>query len=276
MADKETIKRYRQVLEDINEEGSRIRRYTMDPFVKVPDDPKAPDPGATLRSDLDVAWKEWQDLKALWRTEAQAYTPTGLDNLETAYDALVRKVDLIQRELISDESYESGKETVRWLTITLIGLIAVYFASHGIYGGTFEPWPEWGPAKYGEVAFWSAFGALSTLLYKASHYLSRRDFDRWFKPWYVSTFLRAPILSVVIMVVLLEFAESQGDGEWMQHLMEEGNKFYVITFFSFCLGVSSDSTNSILRDLTDGVTEFISRIAQRFASWLGSLVGKES
>ncbi len=275
MTDKNTLKRYRQMLEDINEEGTRIRRYTMDPFVRVPDDPTSPDPGAALRKELDVAWADWQALKALWREEAASYSPAGLDKLAPVHDALVRKVDLIQRELISDESYEAGKQTVRWLSILLLGLFAVYLATHGIFRGTFEPWPEWGPAKYGEVAFWSAFGVLCTLLYKATHYLARRDFDRWFKPWYVSTFLRAPVLSVVIMVMLLEFAESQGDGEWMRQIMEEGNKFYFIAFVSFCLGVSSDSTNAILRDLTDGVTEFISRAAQRFASWLSGLVGKE-
>lgn len=275
MADKATIKRYRQMQENIAEEGNRIRRYTMDPFVKIPDDPDAADPGKQLRIDLDQAFTEWQKVKDLWRKEAAAMQPSGLDALEKDYDLLVRHIDLIQRELISESSYEAGMDTVRWMVLVLLGLVVTYLATHGVFTDGFEPWPEWGPLKYGEVACWSAFGAICVLLYKSTVYLARRDFDEWYKPWYVATFLRAPFLAVILMMVLLEFAEAQETGSWIQeYLMGEGNKFYFIVFVSFCLGLSTDSTNGLIHDLSDGVAEFFSRIVNRFSSWLSSAVSK--
>jgi len=275
MADKAILKKYRQMQEDIAEEGTRIRRYTMDPFVKIPDDPNLPDPGKQLRDEIDQAHGDWLALEDLWRTEAGTMQPGGLDTLERAYDKLVRQVDLIQRELISKTSYNAGLLTVFWMAAVLVILVIAYLVTHDTFGEGFEPWAESGPLKYGEVAFWSAFGALCVLLYKATAYLSRRDFDEWYKPWYVSTFIRAPFLAVILMMMLLEFAEAREEGSWIQEfLMAEGNKFYFIVFLSFCLGLSTDTTNGVIRDLTDGIAEFFSRLVNRFSSWLSSAVGK--
>lgn len=276
MNDRERTKRLRSLREDVAAEGERIRRYSMDPFLKEPDKPDEPDPGASLRDSLQKAWEDWFLLTRRGRALSVATPDSDLEQLVADLDRLVRRIDLVQRELISDTSYRAGVGTVSWLLATLLALVVIYFLSHGVGSldfSTFQPWPEWGPVKYGEVAFWSAFGALCSLLFKAAHYLARRDFDRWYKPWYVATFLRAPFLSVILMLILLEFVEWYGDDTWLQaYLLEEGTKFYFIVFLSFCLGLTTDATASILRDLSEGVSDFFSCVANRIADKLGSAV----
>lgn len=279
MTSKETTKQLTAMRELIAEQGARIRRYSMDPFLKIPDDPQQRDDGKELRIQLDEAWSQWRAMKVEFRAAASSPSPDAIATLEDKCDLLERQIDVIQRELISEESYTAGKKTVTWLVSVLLGLTVIYFVTHGVRTNLtqFEPWPEWGPLKYGEVAFWSAFGALCTLLFKATHYMARRDFDRWYKPWYVSTFLRAPFLAVILMMIVLEFAEWYGEGTWIEaYLMEEGVKFYFIAFLSFCLGISTDTTNGILRDLSDGVSEFISRAVSRISAKLAGAVAKES
>jgi len=201
-----------------------------------------------------------------------------LNNVEKGWLDLDRDVDLIQRELISEKSYEAGIRTVVWLSIALLLLVVFYFVTHGVTFlnfSSFEPWPEWGPLKYGEVVFWSSFGVLCYLLFLATYFLARRDFDVWYQPWYVSTALRAPFLTVILMMIVLEFVEWYGEGKWIQtYILEEGNKFYFIVFMSFCLGLASDSTAGIMRDLSNGVTEFVSSAVGRVSQKLSLAVTK--
>lgn len=278
MNDKELSKRLRLLREEMDDEGERIRRYSMDPSLKEPDAGK-PDPGLKLRTELQTAWEHWAALKARLRALAASPTTEALDLLESDGERLQREIDLVQRELISNASFVAGMRTMRWLVITLLLLIPAYLISHGVRSldlSTFEPWPEWGPMKYGEVAWWSTFGALCALLFKAANYLARRDFDRWYGPWYVSTLLRAPFLSVVLMLVILEFVEWYGEDNWMHtYLLEEGSKFYFMVFMSFCLGLTTDRTAGIMRDLAEGVSEFVSRAVNRVADKLSTAVTKE-
>ena len=280
MSDKETAKRLRQLRETIDEEGVRIRRYTMDPRLKKPVAPDKPDLNRELREQLQKVWDTWFALKGRFRALPAGPDDADLAALEAECDRVERAVDIVQRELISEASYQSGVFTVGWLTAALLFLSALYLYTHGVRSAdfsTFEPWSEWGPMKYGEVAFWSTFGTLCYLLFQASHYLARRDFDDWYRPWYVTTFVRAPFLTVILMLVVLEFVEWYGEDTWIQtYLLEEGTKFYFIVFLSFCLGLATDVTAGILRDLAEGVAEFVSRVAGRIADKLGSAVAKDA
>ncbi|MCX6950681.1 MAG: hypothetical protein NTV51_00605, partial [Verrucomicrobia bacterium] len=279
MNDKELAKRLRILREEIEDEGERIRRYSVASFLREPDVAGQPDPGAKLRAELQQAWERWAALKVRLRALAAAPTTEAIDAVEADWERLERDLDLVQRELISQDSYKAGVRTVTWLLAALAVLIGAYLFTHGVRSAdlsTFEPWPEWGPLKYGEVAFWSAFGALCALLYKAARYLARRDFDQWYKPWYVVTFVRAPFLSVVLMMVVLEFVEWYGEDTWIQtYLLEEGSKFYFIVFLSFSLGLTTDTTAGIMRDLAEGVSEFVSRAVGRVADKLSSAVSKD-
>ena len=280
MPDKAFAKRITRLREDIDEEGVRIRRYTMDPRLRKPASADKPDPNKELREQLEAAWQLWFALKGRFRSLPPSPEPATVTALETDLDKLDRAVDLVQRDLISESSYDAGRFTVTWLACTLLGLTGLYLLTHGVRSldfSTFEPWAEWGPVKYGEVAFWSAFGALCALLFKASHYLARRDFDTWYRPWYFTTFLRAPFLTVILMVLVLEFVEWYGEGTWIQtYLLEEGSKFYFIVLLSFCLGLAADITACILGDLTDGVTDFVARAVGRASARFSSAVAKEA
>jgi len=279
MSDKETTKRLRQLREAIDEGGVRIRRYTMDPRLKKTA-PGKPENNEELRATLDQIWQQWFALKGRLRALPAGADNTAIGALEAGCDEVGRATDLVQRDLISETSYASGVITVAWLVGTLLFLFLLYLYTHGVRSldfTTFEPWAEWGPVKYGEVAFWSAFGAACSLLFKASHYLARRDFDKWYRPWYFTTFLRAPFLTVILMLVVLEFTEWYGEGTWIQtYLLEEGSKFYFIVFLSFCLGLATDVTAGILGDLTDGVTEFVGRVVGRASDKLATAVAKDA
>lgn len=276
MADKEIDLKRRDLKANLAETAVRIRRYSLDPFLREPDRERDPDPGAKLRKQADDAWKEWLTVRERFDKLPAAPTLQELAEVERLWLQLDRNVDLIQRELISNESFVAGAKTVAWMAFALVLLAAIYLMTHGVrwfnFSG-FEPWPEWGPAKYGEVAFWSSFGVLCSLLFLATRYLARRDFDRWYQPWYVSTALRGPFLTIILMVLVLEFGEWYGEGTWIEnYLLEEGNKFYFIAFMSFCLGLASDSTSAIMRDLSDGVTEFVQRVVAKVSKRLSSAV----
>lgn len=279
MPDKEFTKRITRLREDIDEQGIRIRRYTMDPRIKKIPTPNRPPPNSELREELERVWKKWFALKGDFRELPGSPTVPAINALEKELDEVERGIDLVQRDLVSASSFNAGLLTVGWLSALLLLLVAFYFGTHGVSGldfTTFEPWSEWGPMKYGEVAFWSAFGALCALLFRASHYLARRDFDKWYQPWYFTTFIRAPFLTVILMMIILEFVEWYGEDTWIQaYLLEEGSKFYLIVFLSFCLGLAADITSRILGSLADGVTDFVSRAAGRVSDKLTNAVAKD-
>lgn len=266
-------KRIAQLRQDVDETGIRLRRYTRDPKLRAPADPAQPDPGGRARALADATWPEWVRLREEVAALPDIPTAAQLGPLETRWLEIERQCDLIQRDLISNESAAAGAKTVFWLVLSLAVLIVLYLVTHGVRGldiTTFDPWPEWGPMKYGEVAFWSAFGVLCTMLYLATAYLARRDFDPSFKSWYLSTALRAPFFTIILMMIVLEFVEWYADDKWLRtYLLEEGNKFYFIVFMSFCLGIASDGTASILRDLSSGVVDFVRRAIGKVTARLG-------
>src|SRR3569623_56474 len=109
------------------------------------------------------------------------------------------------------------------------------------------------------------------LLFTATYYVARRDFDQNYVTWYASTALRAPLLIVILMLVMLEFVEWYAEDSWLSaYILEEGNKFYFIVFMSFCLGLASETSAAIIGDLSSGVSALVrgavARIAQRFGA----------
>src|SRR5688572_25168965 len=103
MNDKELAKRLRVLREDLDAEGERIRRYSMDPFLKEPDVAGQPDPGAKLRDQLETAWAHWYAIKGKLRELQAAATLPAVNALEAESEKLEREIDLVQRELISEE-----------------------------------------------------------------------------------------------------------------------------------------------------------------------------
>jgi hypothetical protein len=247
----------------LNETGVRIRRYTLDGHLKQPD-----------LDRLDGIWNEWLALREKFYRLAADATVGNLREVEHKLIEVDRTVDLVQRTLVSADSLRTGSRTVLLLAAALVALAWVYFLLHGVRGldfSNFEPIAEWGALKYVEVAFWSAFGVLCYLLFLAGDYISKRDFDQWYQPWYLTTALRAPFLGVILMMVVLEFVEWYGEGTWMEtYLLEEGNKSYFIAFMSFCIGLSSDQSSAILRDLSWSVADFLRGVVQRVSRKLSS------
>lgn len=274
MANKELDQRYQILRTHLAETKVRLRRYTLDPRLKE----KPGEKDDALRLRTDQAWKQWLEVWGRFAALPASATAQELNAVEQGWLQLDREADLIQRELISESSYRAGVRTVVGLTGAMLLLILFYLGTHGVRGfdfSTFEPWPEWGPLKYGEVACWSLFGVLCYLLFLASNYLARRDFDVWYQPWYVSTAIRAPFFTVILMMIVLEFVEWYGEGKWLQqYILEEGNKYYFIVFMSFCLGLASCTTAGIMRDLSDGVTEMVSRAVGRLSQKLSLAVTK--
>ena len=266
MNDAGVQRQWRQLEVGLAETRIRIRRYTLDPRLRGDE---------KLRDNANAAWDAWMTVRAMFY-DVHGQTEDTLRKLEAELLQVDRQVDLIQRDLISERSLRAGMMTVTWLSAALVTLVIVYLALHQVRWGDFsrfEPLAEWGPLKYVEVAFWSAFGALCALLYFATDYLMRRDFDEWYKGWYVSMLLRAPFLAVILMIVVLEFVEWYGEDKWIAtYLLEEGNKFYFIVFVSFMLGIMIRETSEIIRNLGDGVVAFVraavGRVSDRLASAL--------
>jgi hypothetical protein len=257
--------------------ANRIRRYSLDRRLNVPATDRTPeqDRYADVAARLDAAWKQWlavRDAIVTWPTPP---TENDVTTVATQWLDLDHSVDLIQRELVSNTSTWWGVATVLGLIVATLGALVAYLFGHGalLNLADFEPWPEWGPAKYGEVAYWSFFGVMCTLLYTAAYFVSRRDFDRNFVTWYATTALRAPLLVVILMIVVLEFVEWYAEDTWLaNYILEEGNKFYFIVFMSFCLGISSESTAKIIGDLSAGVSAAVQGAVRRIAERLGAVV----
>lgn len=269
MTEKQLQRKRLEIESGLVELRVRIRRYTLDPRLREEDQ-------GALRKQADEAWKKWLAVRSSFYALPEPAPPEELLGVEKELLQVSREADLIQRELISEESFNAGIRTVTWLSVALVGLVFLYLATHGVRGlnfAAFEPLPEWGPLKYVEVAFWSTFGVLCWLLFLSTRYLARRDFDRWYQPWYVSTVLRAPFLSMILMMVVLEFVEWYGEGKWIEnYLLEEGNKFYFIVFMSFSLGLMSEETSAIMRELAEGVVKFVRNVVGRVSDRLSSAV----
>lgn len=276
MDPKEKLARLRNLRANLNEMAVRIRRYTVDPRLKAPD-------AGDLRKEIDDDWNQWLEIHV--EVDKLPADPTQDEFLavEKKYLELDHQVDLVQRELISDDSFRAGNWTMAWLVCTLLILVAAYIALHfrwvpELNTREFEPWAEWGPVKYAEVIFWGMFGCLCYLLFTAAYYMLRRDFDRWYQTWYIAVFLRSPFVTLILMMIVLEFVEWYGeDKSWIHnYILEEGNKFYFIVFMSFCLGLASDTASSIIRDLSDGVCEMVSGAVSRVSKKLKSAVADRS
>jgi hypothetical protein len=271
MTDKDLRRQWRQLEMDVAEGQVRIRRYSIDPRLRETGQ-------QDLRDAADAAWQLWVDARRAFYAEREP-TEDALRRLQAQILTVERKTDLIQRELISGRSQRAGSITIAWLAIVLIGLGLIYLSLHNVRWNDFsqfEPFAEWGPLKYVEVAFWGTFGALCALLYFAANYLLRRDFDEWYRGWYVSMLLRAPFLVVILMLLVLEFVEWYGqDGGWIHDfLLDEGNKFYFIAFMSFMLGIMIREASDIIRNLGDGVAAFVDGVVSRISDRLSSALSR--
>ena len=269
-------RRIRDLRADLMESRVRVRRYSLDPRLRRPDDPNDKGLGQELRDRADAAFETWKGIFAEYATVCDSRDETKLLALELRWHDLDREIELIQRDLIGNNSFRAGAWTVAWLAVLLVALVVTYLVTHGVRTderALFEPWALWGPVKYAEVAVWSLFGVICYLLFLASYYLMRRDFDPWYTTWYITTLLRAPFLTVILMMIVLEFAEWYGEGKWIeQYFLEEGNKYYFMIFLSFCLGLASDTTSTIIRDLSEGVGDMVKRAAARVSARLRSAV----
>jgi len=287
MESSEIERRMEELKRNMNETATRLRRYTVDPrLCYAESDPPSPvkEKSKRLVQLTDTIWTEWKT--AFTDIQNLQDPPTGrrLVELEILHLNLDRSVDVVQRDLVSDGSRAAGVRVMTLLSLATVGLFIAYLVTHmvwvkGLGRYDFEPWPEWGPMKYAEVIFWSTFGCLCYLLFVGSYYLMRRDFDEWYQCWYLATLLRSPFISLILMMVVLEFVEWYSDDKdsWInQYLLEEGNKFYFIVFMSFCLGISSDTSSRIMRDLSNGVCEFVSRSVNKVAQKLKLAVGDNS
>src|SRR2546423_11549777 len=192
---------------------SRIRRYTMDRKVS---------PENLQR--LSALHEEWRGVRRQFLEKGGTATEAELMALDERALVVDRQIDLIQRELISQQSFRTGTRTVLLLAAAFVALSVVYLWSHGVTGlnfGAFEPIAETGPLKYLEVGFWALFGGLCYLIFRAADYMSRRDFDEWYQAWYLSTALRSPLITIVRMVLLLEFVAWYGEDSWLQACLLE-------------------------------------------------------
>ncbi len=269
MATKDLERAARGVEMFLREIETRIRRYTMDR--------KLSDGNLERLKELH---KEWRVVRKDFYAAVDKATGAELREIEERALVIDREIDLVQRELISQKSFKAGTWTVAALAVVLLGLVVLYLWSHGVRSlrfEEFEPLAEWGPLKYLEVAFWSEFGVLCYLLFLAANYMSRRDFDEWYQTWYLATALRAPLITIVLMVMILEFTEWYAeDSEWIDGLMEDGNKFYFIAFMSFLLGLASDRVAGITRELSESVADFAEAVAKKFGSKLKDIVTPEA
>jgi hypothetical protein len=270
MSPRDLQRQWRQLEIDLAEAQVRIRRYSIDPRLRAADQQR-------LRDAADEAWQAWMDVRTAFY-EVREPTEEALRRLQTQLLTVERKTDLIQRELISASSQRAGGITIAWLAVVLVALILVYLKLHNVHWNDlsqFEPFAEWGPLKYVEVAFWGTFGTLCALLYFAASYLMRRDFDEWYRGWYVSMLLRAPFLTMILMTLVLEFVEWYGEDGWVHDvLLDEGNKFYFIVFLSFVLGVMFREVGDIVRTLGDGVLQFVAGVVDRLSARLKSAVSR--
>jgi hypothetical protein len=269
MADKQVQQVARSLDLQLREIGVRIRRYTLDSRL---DEKFLP--------HLQEAYENWLEVRKDFFKELEKATSESLAGIEHRLLLVDRQVDLVQRSLVSVDSFKAGARTVTLLALALVVLAVVYLLIHGVRGwnfSDFEPLAEWGPLKYVEVAFWSEFGVLCLLLFLAAYYIKRRDFDVWYQPWYVATALRAPFLTVILMVLVLEFVEWYGEDTWIEtYLLEEGNKFYFIAFMSFCLGLVSDQAAEVASELAESVIEFVHGVVKKVTGKLKTAIAPDS
>jgi hypothetical protein len=286
MDSKEKLKRLERLRGDMNEAAVRIRRYTVDPrlvFTNEAPGKLSRDTIEQVRADAEAVWGRWLGVHVEVEKLPSDPSDDALIDLEKKHLQIDHEIDLVQRELIGEDVFLAGRRTVTWLVLAMAATVAAYVGLHIAHppdfaSWDFEPWSEWGPLKYGEVMFWGMFGCLCYLLITAATYLLRRDFDRWYQTWYVAVFLRSPFMTLILMMIVLEFVEWYGeDTSWIHdYILEEGNKFYFIVFMSFCLGLASNTAASIMRDLSNGVCEMVSRAVSKVSSKLGSAVSDTS
>src|SRR5258708_36790613 len=130
----ELTKRISRLGEDSDEQGLRIRRYTMDPRIKKIPTPGRPPPNSELREELEKVWKKWFALKGDFRDLPDNTTVPAIIALEKECDEVERGIDLVQRVLVSASSFTAGLLTVVWLSALLLGLGVLYFATHAASG----------------------------------------------------------------------------------------------------------------------------------------------
>src|SRR6266850_4618698 len=109
------------------ETGVRIRRYTLDDHLKEAD-----------LARLDKIWEGWLALRDAFYQLAADAPVKDLRAVEHKLLEIDRSVDLIQRLLVSGQSFRTGNRTALLLAAALLGLIAVYLLMHGVRGLDFS------------------------------------------------------------------------------------------------------------------------------------------
>src|SRR5438045_1942944 len=123
MASKEIERKRNELLADLTETACRIRRYSLDPRLRMN---AAPAPGAKkpfadsdfgeyLRQEAEAAWEDWMRLRDDFTALPDSPTLAELLAIERKWLNLDRKVDLIQRDLIGANSLRAGAFTFMWL-----------------------------------------------------------------------------------------------------------------------------------------------------------------
>ncbi len=270
MADSEAPRMKRRLGRDLVDLKVRLSRYRKDPLLaECVTRPGSADL-ACLRQKSNVAWGEWCVARKMWLDQTDKLDMGQLNALEEKLLEIERRADELQRELVCPESARAGWKVVACLAAAQTALLGLYVVAHGMADDwTFEVPLMWGPGKYVEVFFWTCFGSLTGLLGLAGTYLARRDFDRAYSPWYLTSAVRAPFLATVLMFVIVELGEAYGSAQGL--FEEEGAKFYGVALLSFCMGMVSEQTGMLVWSLAEGVLTFVQGVVQRFSDRLASV-----
>src|SRR5437868_1658265 len=109
MTPKELSRKLSDLKFDIDETGTRIRRYTLDPRLAI-----RSKTGAELKEAMDLgvqadnAWKRWNGLCGKYNLALGSRDPGMIQTTENEHQEVARDVDLLQRELIAHSSFKAG------------------------------------------------------------------------------------------------------------------------------------------------------------------------
>src|SRR5438067_3849179 len=99
MDQRELESKYKELKANIVESGVRIRRYSLDPRLRLPDRPDDKGLGRDLRERADAAWEQWLDTYTAFAKLPTTCTEAQLLEIEERWLKLDRQVDLMQRDL---------------------------------------------------------------------------------------------------------------------------------------------------------------------------------
>lgn len=112
----------------------------------------------------------------------------------------------------------------------------------------FAFWKD-GSKIYLEVIFWSLVGGLVKALYLAGYWMSRRQFERRYIPWYIATTAQAPVISLALLIIFLNLGVSLGDAT----LSFKSADVTVVISLSIILGYFSKNTYQGLNRISEWI-----------------------